>query len=108
MSKLRTVGAIAFLMGLLVATSVGSDCHTIHPAEGPGTSYPCGLWNVECANHACCPYKHECGEPGKGHFQTCPDGYCCYIGGDDWPGAGADGGARSGSPVKSVFPRRPR
>ena len=84
----------AFLFGVFVTGALGANCQTIHPPEGKGTSYPCGVWGVECIEGTCCPYKHDCGGH-KGYFTTCPEGYCCYTGDDDWPsvGAGADAGA---------------
>ncbi len=96
MSRGRRRGRlVAFVMGLLVTLSIGSNCETINPPTGPNTSYPCGVWGVSCPDNTCCPYKHECGGNHKGFFSTCPEGYCCYTGGDDWPrvGASPDGGA---------------
>lgn len=88
MSVRRIVTAVA--MVAYVVLSVGASCDTIHPAEGKGTAYPCGVWGVECIEGTCCPQNHECGGH-KGLFTTCPEGYCCYTG-DNWPsvGAGAD------------------
>jgi len=102
------IAAALILVGLMIA-SCRSDL--LHPKEGPGTAYPCGVWGVECPDHSCCPYKHECGGNWRGLFSTCPAGYCCYRGGDDWPRTGAsDAGADAHafeSIVKAKNPRSP-
>jgi hypothetical protein len=86
MKAYRLALAAAFVTGFLSPFLTGGACQTLHPSEGPGTSYPCGVWGVECLEGTCCPYKHECGGH-RGYFTTCPEGYCCYTG-DDWPRVG--------------------
>lgn len=81
------------VVACLAVAGVTLACATITPPEGPGTQFPCGRWGVECPNGRCCEYKHVCGDTAYGYFNRCTPGYCCYEGGDDWPGALPDGGA---------------
>lgn len=96
---------VTFVMGLFVAVSIGSNCETTKPPEGPGTAYPCGIWGVECPDGvACCPYNHECGGFKGEYFETCPKDYCCAVN-DNWPriGAAGDGGLE-----RSMVKAKPR
>lgn len=89
----------ASLVMIVVVVSCRSDLLT--PPTGPNTSYPCGIGGVQCSDGLCCPPNNECGWK-EGNFGTCPIGYCCYLGGDDWPGAKPDGGR----PMKKATPPR--
>jgi hypothetical protein len=87
MSKLAAAPLIMALV--LVDGCRGSD--VVNPPEGPNTSYPCGVWGVECSNGACCPWAHICGVEGD-PWRRCAVGYCCYDGDPLFSGAGPDAG----------------
>lgn len=110
MSMIRSVQAISAWIAVTALSVSACRSDLLRPEEGNNTSYPCGVWGVECkVEGTCCPWKHECGGH-KGLFTTCPEGSCCYIGGDDWPGAGAsvDGGPAIGLPHVSVVKAAPK
>lgn len=100
---------LALLGWALVIASIAFACHgsdIVSPASGKGTSYPCGVWGVECRTGGCCPWAHICGDSvGYGRFNRCEDGYCCQDG-DPLYGASADGGVEAG-PRSVVKQRRP-
>ncbi len=89
------VSAIALALAISAACGPAS-----RPAEGPGTSYPCGVWGVECSNGACCPWAHVCGVEGD-PYRRCEVGYCCAEA-DPLYGTGRDGGAPR---IKARSPR---
>lgn len=94
-----------FTITLYISACYGSD--VTKPAEGKGTSYPCGVWGVECRTGGCCPWAHICGDSvGNGRFNRCEDGYCCQDG-DPLYGSSADGGMDSGT-RNVVKQRRPQ
>ena len=103
MAKVRSTACVFGICGLIIGAFASGACRSdlLHPAEGPGTSYPCGIRGVECSNGTCCPYQHECSEPGKGFFNTCPVGYCCYIGPDTYGASRADASTTDGGAVKA-------
>lgn len=104
MTRSRVI--VTFIMGLFAALALGSRCEPIHPPEGPGTSYPCGVWGVECPiDGTCCPYKHQCGGH-RGYFTTCPAGFCCYEG-DDWPRVVSDSGPSDPQRIVKAIPIHP-
>jgi len=67
---------------LVVAAACGP---TIHPAQGPGTAYPCGIHGKSCGGGSCCAETEICGGPDKAGFQRCPVGYCCDDPDAPWP-----------------------
>lgn len=102
-------GLAMVIVAVGVAISLPLACHgsdVVNPPTGPNTSYPCGVWGVECRAGGCCPWAHICGDSkGYGRFNRCPDGYCCKDA-DPLYGAGDAGDA---GPVGEIFPqRRPR
>jgi hypothetical protein len=103
-SRARTpVGGLFAWCALVVLVSY--SCHgsdVVKPPEGPGTSYPCGVWGVSCGNGSCCPWAHICGLEGDA-WRRCSVGYCCADG-DPFYGAGADAGAVG--PPRSVLKQR--
>lgn len=84
---------VAFCAAAMIAIVLACAGPASHPAEGPGTSYPCGVWGVSCGDGACCPWGHVCGSDKAGLFNRCEPGYCCYEG-DPMYGAAPDAGAR--------------
>lgn len=65
----------------------GCNAPILHPAVGPGTSYPCGVSGVVCLTEEgkesgwCCWEGSTCGGPIHSRFYVgCPEGECCDIG----------------------------
>lgn len=87
-SHLAPLALYLVVMATLVYACRGSD--VVNPAEGPNTSYPCGVWGVECGNGACCPWAHTCGVE-KDPWRRCEVGYCCADR-DPFYGASPEGG----------------
>lgn len=97
--------AFSFAVAGIVASCYGSD--VVHPKEGPGTSYPCGVWGVECGGGTCCPWAHTCGYDAPG--SRCTPGYCCYDG-DPFqgpPGAARDASSPRGDEAHPPLRQRP-
>lgn len=107
---MRHTGLIFALtvVGLLIPSC--REDSVIHPKTGPGTEYPCGVQGRSCAPVApgkCCSLNEVCGY--KGPFSTCPEGYCCYTGGEGWPrvGASPDGGADGNAKMRPQVAEQP-
>jgi hypothetical protein len=73
----------------------------------PSKDYPCGVSYVACVNvdtgkltGMCCDENTTCGGNAPGYFNTCPLGYCCYIGPPD-TASRADGGSDGGILVEA-------
>lgn len=95
----KTLAAI-FVMAVVVACGPNS---VIYPPTGPGTEYPCGLQGKSCdpvAPGKCCNLDEDCGYTGP--WSPCPEGYCCYNGGEDtrYPGTSKPDAGTPGSGKK--------
>ena len=64
------------------------------PAQGPGSSFPCGVGNPVCPGRMCCDQGYVCGGTD---FSACPAGQCCFEGDARY----ADGGTVPVVPQRS-------
>lgn len=74
------IATLAFAAAVVVACNNS----VIQPPTGPNTEYPCGYQGKSCdpvAPGMCCSLDEDCGYSGP--WSTCPEGYCCYNGGED-------------------------
>lgn len=79
----KLVCALASL-NFVLALCVFACGPAVHPAEGPGTEYPCGIHGRVCGGGMCCADTEVCGGYDAAGFSRCPAGYCCDEG-EDWP-----------------------
>lgn len=108
----HTPGPVTFLIWIATGLVCFFSLHACYgtdvtkPPEGKGTSYPCGVWGVECSDGGCCPWAHVCGVAGD-PWRRCEVGYCCADG-DPLYGSvpdAAPSSTRRSTPVKQ---RRPQ
>jgi hypothetical protein len=66
-----------FFAPLALVVSCATPLILEPPAEGPGSSYPCGVGNPVCPGRMCCTQGYVCG--GE-NFSACPVGQCCFEG----------------------------
>ena len=97
---------IAFVTASTLMVLIACGGAASQPAEGPGTSYPCGVWGVACSNGACCPWGHICGVEGD-PWRRCEVGYCCYQG-DPMYGSSADASISTPPAPPPLQQRKPR
>ena len=76
-------------MKLLLVVLFLAGCASLLEINNPtSVDYPCGTQGIVCSSDplTCCWRSNVCGRAGT----SCPEGMCCYTGGDDWLTGGGE------------------